>query len=94
MTSTAWAGVVEALHEFDFPATKQQIVAYAEQYGADAQALRLLRGLPVATYRNMTEIRRSVPLEPTADDDVDSAARVARIRSPHSHRIAEHLRDT
>ncbi|MFC0531271.1 DUF2795 domain-containing protein [Phytohabitans kaempferiae] len=93
MDETGWNDVRDALTDLDFPADKEQIVAHAEGRGAAAEALRLVRGLPLQTYRNISEIRSSVPLDP-ADDDrqtVDQKAR--RARSPHTHRIAEHLRD-
>ncbi|BCB90189.1 DUF2795 domain-containing protein [Phytohabitans suffuscus] len=93
MDETGWNDVRAALDDLDYPASKDQVVAHVERRGGSGAALRLLRGLPLATYLNLDEIRRSVPIDPAADDGqtVDQKARQAR--SPHDHRIAEHLRD-
>jgi hypothetical protein len=65
--TTQWAHVQEALSDLDFPATKEEIVRHAEGYG-DGTAVRLLRAMPLATYRNISEIRSSVRLDPAEDD--------------------------
>jgi|SRR4051812_20415404 hypothetical protein len=92
MADTGWTAVAEALNDLDFPATKQQIVDHALDKRADHDALRLLRGLPVETYRNISEIRSSVPLDPAADDGLSAGDKALRARSSHSSRVAEHLR--
>lgn len=94
MEQSGWRSVAEALNDLDFPATRQEIVDHALDKRADHQALRLLRGLPVETYRNISEVRSSVPLDPGADDGRTPAERADQARSGHSHRIAEHLRRT
>ncbi|WP_213451769.1 DUF2795 domain-containing protein [Rhizomonospora bruguierae] len=92
MSSTDFQAVQRVLVDLDFPASKEQIVRHAEGRG-DAGALKLLRALPLATYQNMSEIRSSVPLDPTVDDGLSPADQAARARSGHTHRIAEHLRE-
>ena len=52
----------------------------------------MLRALPVARYRNISEIRSSVPLDPGAEEDVPAAERAVQARSPHV-KVAEYLRD-
>ncbi|MDQ7909495.1 DUF2795 domain-containing protein [Phytohabitans sp. ZYX-F-186] len=93
MDETGWNGVRAALDDLDYPARKEQVVGHAERRGAPAAAMRLLRGLPLETYRNLDEIRSSVPLDPAADDGQTPDERARRARSPHNHRIAQHLRD-
>lgn len=90
--SAQWTHVQEALRDLDFPATKEEIVRHAEGYG-DRTTVRMARALPLATYRNMGEIRSSVPLDPAQDEGLTPADEVRRARSPHDHRIAQHLRD-
>jgi hypothetical protein len=53
----------------------------------------LNHGPPLATYRNISEIRSSVPLDPAEDDGLSASERAERARSPHT-RVAEHLRDS
>lgn len=94
MGHSGWTGVAEALEDLDFPVTKQQIVDHALDKRADDDVLRLLRGLPVETYRNISEVRSSVPLDPADDDGLTDADKARQARSPHSSRIAGHLRRT
>ncbi|NUT36715.1 MAG: DUF2795 domain-containing protein [Hamadaea sp.] len=83
----------QALVDIDFPATKQDIVAHAEQAGTDREVIRVLRGLPLATYLNMSEVRRSVRINPADDEGHSASDKVAHSRSKHSHQVAEYLRE-
>jgi uncharacterized protein DUF2795 len=47
-----WDRLTKALEDPDFPASKEEIVAHAGRRGADPETLRLVRALPLATYRN------------------------------------------
>jgi hypothetical protein len=91
MDHTAWAGVAEASADLDFPATKDQIVAHARQRRAPPDADRLLRGLPLATYRNISEVRSSVPLDPAVDERQTAADKAKQARAK-TQGVAEHLR--
>jgi Protein of unknown function (DUF2795) len=66
MTQNTFAEVQTLLEDLDFPADKDAIVAHAEQRGGapDSAAVRALRAMPLATYRNISEIRSSVDLGP------------------------------
>jgi hypothetical protein len=64
-TEAVWHRLRKVLNDIDFPADKDDLVAHAEQRGADEAVLRLLRALPIAEYRNISELRSSVPLDPT-----------------------------
>ena len=90
---TAWTRVAETLNDIDFPAGKDELFAHAQDRDADPETLKLLRGLPLATYRNISEIRSSVPLDPAEDDGQTASERASRARSSHD-RIAEHLRES
>lgn len=92
MDTTAWTEMRQALADMDFPAGKEQLVAGAERRGAGPRVLRLLRALPLGTYRNIAEIRSSVPLDPAADEGQTAQLKARQARSPHDKRIAEHLR--
>jgi hypothetical protein len=94
MDATGWTDVQQALDDLDFPADKEAVVAHAERHGGTDAARHLLRTLPLATYRNMAEIRSSVRLDPAADDGQTADLKVRQTRSRHTRRIAEHLRDT
>ena len=92
MDQTTWNTIIEALNDVDFPADKQDLVAHVEGRGADQETVRLLRALPVGSYRNIAEIRSSVSLDPGAEEGRSAAQRATRARSPHV-RVAEYLRD-
>ena len=66
MSDDTFSDVQDLLDDLDFPADKAAIVEHAERRGAahDSAAVRALRGMPLATYRNMSEIRSSVDLGP------------------------------
>jgi hypothetical protein len=66
MSGDTFAEVQTLLENLDFPADKDRIVAHATGRGAseDSAAVRALRAMPLATYRNMSEIRSSVDLPP------------------------------
>lgn len=70
----SWAHVQEVLSDLLFPATRDDIVAHAmdgqDGDSADeAEAVKLLRGLPAATYQDIGEVRAALP--GVADTEVD-----------------------
>ena len=71
MTADTFAEVQTLLEDLDFPADKDDIVRHAEQRGADhdSAAVRALRAMPQASYRNISEIRSSVDLGPDETPD-------------------------
>ncbi|WP_374272928.1 DUF2795 domain-containing protein [Actinoplanes sp. M2I2] len=71
MSANTFAEVQELLNDLDFPADKDAIVEHAERRGGDGDsaAVRALRAMPVATYRNISEIRSSVDLGPDETPD-------------------------
>lgn len=93
MDATGWNDVQEALSDLDFPAEKEAVVAHAERSGGTETARHLLRALPLGTYRNMSEIRSSVRLDPAADEGQSTDLKVRQARSSHTRQIAEHLRE-
>ncbi|GAB2741898.1 hypothetical protein GCM10027174_14260 [Salinifilum aidingensis] len=92
--STDRASLEAALSEVDFPASKEDLVAHAQNHGADEETVRSLRALPVAEYENLTEIVRSVPLD-MAEEEGQSSSDKAQQASRHQHSgLAEHQRET
>ncbi|MEV0268096.1 DUF2795 domain-containing protein [Hamadaea sp. NPDC050747] len=83
----------QTLAQFKFPATQQEIVEYAFQYGADPDTRRALHSLPLATYDNLSEVLRSVRLRTADEEGLSASDKVAHSRSKHSRQVAEHLRD-
>jgi Protein of unknown function (DUF2795) len=71
MTDDTFSEVQTLLDDLDFPADKEQIVTHATGRGADADspAVKALRGMPLAVYRNMSEVRSSVDLGPDETPD-------------------------
>ena len=92
MNGASWAQVQEALSDLDFPASKDEIVTYAEQYG-DWEAVRVVKALPIATYRNMNDLRASVRLDPAEDEGLTPSLKAEHARAHHSNKIAEYLRE-
>lgn len=58
----------KALQGMDFPATKDNLIEYAEARGADQKSLQALRTLPEKEFGNMDEVIDAVPQEPEGDD--------------------------
>ncbi len=71
MSHDTFAEVQSLLEDLDFPADKEAIVNHAAERGGapDSAAVRALRAMPLATYRNMSEIRSSVDLRPDETPD-------------------------
>ena len=64
MADDQWSRVAGVLGDFGFPASKFDLVKHARIRGADEQTLRLLAALPVTVYRNLTDVRSAMPLDP------------------------------
>lgn len=79
-----------ALNEADFPASKDDLVRYAERAQADAETVRAIRSIPPVEYSNLTEVVRSVPLE----DDRTDAERAAQRKDHTKPGVAEQEKDT
>jgi hypothetical protein len=93
MHPDVWNEAETALDDIDFPAGKDDIVAHAQRRTDHADVVRLLKALPPGTYDNLVEVRRSVRVDPAADEGQTTSEKVDQVRSRHSRQIAEHLRD-
>jgi hypothetical protein len=80
MVATDADRVRRALNSADFPAEKDDLVRYAEEADADQDTVRALRAIPPVSYANLTEVLRSVNVEPPRDPS-DQAAQ----RRTHTH---------
>ncbi|WP_010523874.1 DUF2795 domain-containing protein [Nesterenkonia sp. F] len=58
----------KALQGVDFPASKGDLVAYAEERDVDAKSLQALRALPDQRFENMDSVVEAVPQEPEGQD--------------------------
>lgn len=94
MQPQVWDEAEKALNDIDFPASKEAVVAHAAGRTARDDVARLLQGLPVGDYENIEQVRRSVRINASASEGQTTSDKASKVRSPHSHRIAEHLRDT
>jgi hypothetical protein len=94
MQPQVWDEARRALNDMDFPASKEQVVAHAAGRSGRDDVVRMLQGLPQGTYDNIEQVRRSIRINPAAAEGQGVSQKAAKVRSPHSHRIAEHMRDT
>ncbi|MBA8826003.1 hypothetical protein FHX42_003369 [Saccharopolyspora lacisalsi] len=64
MTDADERRVLKALQGIQFPAAKAQLVAYAEDRGAESKTLRALEALPEGDYSSGEEVEQAVPQRP------------------------------
>ncbi|GAA4614513.1 DUF2795 domain-containing protein [Saccharopolyspora hordei] len=64
MTKSDDRRVRKALQGADFPATKQDLITYAEERGADAKTMLALRAVPDGTYDDADQVEDAVPQQP------------------------------
>ncbi|GAB3259932.1 DUF2795 domain-containing protein [Arthrobacter pigmenti] len=57
----------KALQGVDFPASKEELISYAENRGADAKSLQALRALPDQRFNSLDEVTAAVPQEPEGE---------------------------
>jgi hypothetical protein len=93
MQPQVWDDARQVLDDMDFPATKEDLVAHASGRSGHANVIRLLRELPLGTYDNVEQVRQSIRINASAAEGQTPSEKADKVRSPHSHRIAEHLRD-
>jgi Protein of unknown function (DUF2795) len=93
MQPEVWDEAAQALNDMDFPASKEEVVAHAAGRSGRDDVVRLLQGLPQGTYDNINQINRSIRINASASEGQTVSEKAAKVRSPHSHRIAEHMRD-
>lgn len=78
------------LSAVDFPASKEDLVAYAENNGADEGTVRALRAMPPADYENLTEVERSVPLDKATEEGQSDSDKAQQDRHRPESGLAEH----
>jgi hypothetical protein len=93
MQPQVWDRAEQALNDMDFPASKEEVVAHAAARDGREEVIRLLQGLPQGTYDNVGQVRRSVRINAAASEGQTQSQKADKVRSPHSHRIAEHMRE-
>ncbi|GAA2029103.1 hypothetical protein GCM10009720_06190 [Yaniella flava] len=65
----------KALQGADFPATKDQVLDYAQSHGADSKSLEALHALPDRQYANIDDVAEAVPQEPEGENQPGGSAR-------------------
>ncbi len=68
MTTADKRRVRKALEGADFPATKQDLIVYAEERSAGGKTSQALRALPEGEYDDIDHVERCVPQSPAAHD--------------------------
>ena len=61
--------VKAALVDADYPATKDELVRYAEAAGAEEPTVKALRAMPPVDYRNLDEVLRSADFDVQAREE-------------------------
>lgn len=54
------ADVASALHGIDFPTSKSDLIAYADEHACGDAVIRALDHLPERVYENMAEVERDL----------------------------------
>jgi hypothetical protein len=93
MQPQVWDEAEQVLNDMDFPASKEELVAHASGRSGHANVVRLFQALPLGTYDNVEQVWRSVRINASAAEGQTQSEKADKVRSPHSHRIAEHIRD-
>ncbi|SDP55144.1 Protein of unknown function [Actinopolyspora xinjiangensis] len=84
-----------SLSGVDFPADKDQLVAHAEANEADEETLAALRAMPRADeYGNLTEVGRSLQLDPAAEAGQTEADKADQNTGRTADGLAEHETET
>lgn len=65
----------KALQGADFPATKTQVLEYAQTRGVDSKSLEALHALPDRQFSNIDDVVDAVPQEPEGEDQPGGTAR-------------------
>lgn len=79
-----------SLSGMDFPASKEQIVSYAENHGVDQATVRALRAMPTADYENVAEVQRSVPMDKGTEEGQSDSDKAQQQRQDTKAGLAEH----
>jgi hypothetical protein len=93
MQPQVWDEAKQVLNDMDFPASKEELVAHASGRSPHANVIRLFQALPLGTYDNVEQVGRSIRINASAAEGQTQSEKADKVRSPHSHRIAEHIRD-
>lgn len=64
MTDADERRVDKALQGLEFPASKEDIVAFAAERGAYEKTMRALHALPAGNYPNSDSVEEAVPQRP------------------------------
>jgi len=92
--STDRSTIEATLSGADFPASKEQLVTYAQNNGADEETVRALRALPLADYDNTTEVIRSAMLDKGTEENQSSSDKAQQARHNTKSGLAEHQTET
>ncbi len=88
--STDAATVQASLSQLDFPASKEALVEYAENNGADEETVRALRALPLGDYGSINDVTTAVPKDAAVTDGQSSSDKAKQAKKKGHHDLAEH----
>lgn len=64
MTERDQIRVAKALQGLEFPASKEQVLAYAQERSADQRTMQELKGLPDRNFGSTEEVEKTLPHKP------------------------------
>lgn len=82
--------VLHHLRDASYPATKDDLVAFAQERGAPEDVVKALRAMPPEEYRNSAEVGRSAHTDPPV---TDTSRGMAQAHDKTHERIAKSDRD-
>jgi hypothetical protein len=88
------SSVRAALDDVTYPVSKEQLVEHVERKGSAEEAVRALRALPLADYRNEGDVLRSIPTDTAALEGQTPEVKANQARQQSRSGLAEHMRDT
>ncbi|QGK69595.1 DUF2795 domain-containing protein [Allosaccharopolyspora coralli] len=87
--STDAATVRASLSQLDFPASKEALVEYAENNGADSETVRALRALPLGDYESIGDVTTAVPKDRSVTEGQSDSDKAKQARNARDN-VAEH----
>lgn len=82
-----------SLSAMTFPASKEEIVSYAENTTADEATVRALRAMPVGDYDSVSEVEAAVPLDKGTEEGQSSSDKAQQHRKNTQSGLAEQETD-
>ncbi|GAA1766467.1 MULTISPECIES: DUF2795 domain-containing protein [Streptomonospora] len=87
-------GLKRILSGLDFPVSKDRIVEYAQEQGADRYLLSALQAMPPADFNEPNEVMRAVPQDELGGQKRDESDRAQQRRHHTKPGVSERAQET